>query len=362
MLFSLSLLSLAISFILLRLVVNLCYRKKIFDGQDGRKIHSGNIPRVGGIAFVPAAIIAFLIFVLYFSLTGDNAIIGVHKSFIHDAIVVVCAIAIIYGFGVIDDIKGLRYRDKFGYQIAVGLLLCFCGIYLRSLQGILGLYNIPLAFGFFVTIFLLVLAINAFNFIDGIDGLSSGIAILSLSYYAVVLHAAGNQFYVFAVLMAVALLPFFYFNVFGRESRKNKTFMGDTGSTVLGLVLFLLAIIVNEEVDSQELYKNSFVLGITPLLLPFYDVFSVVFYRMINGKNPFKADDNHFHHKLLRLGLSQHMTLIVELVVFVLICTWTLALVKYINLNIIIGTSLLLWIVVNMWLANKVKEKPIIKQ
>lgn len=362
MIYLLAICSLVVSIVLLKTIVNLSYKLKVFDSQGGRKIHSGNIPRVGGIAFVPAALCSFLIFILISLLSEETFSLGVHDTFVHDAFVMLAAIAIIYIFGIFDDIKGLRYRTKFGYQIFTGLMLCFLGIFLRELHGLMALYTIPMAFGFIVTIFLLIFSINSFNFIDGIDGLSSGIAIISLSYFTVILFLLDNNFYMLALVFLCALLPFFFFNVFGKVEKKTKTFMGDTGSTVLGLVLFLLAVVVNEDINSEHLYDNAFVLGFTPLLLPFYDTVSVVFYRLLNGKNPFKADDNHFHHKLLRLGLSQHATLVVELAVFVLICTFTLLLVKYINLNIIITCSLVLWITINQLLLSFIKKRIISKK
>lgn len=346
----------AISSLLLYLVIKMCYRKQIFDSQGGRKIHTGNIPRVGGIAFVPAAMITFLIFIIISPMRFKGNIIGIHNVFLKDSVVVLCSIAIIYFWGVLDDIIGLRYRVKFGYQIITGLILCFAGIYISNIHGILGLYHIPLAFGTFVTIFLLVLSINAFNFIDGIDGLSSGIALLSLSYYAVILYLKGNLFYLLAIVFFCAVLPFFFFNVFGRESRKTKTFMGDAGSTVLGLVLCLLALIVSEDKSSNYIGSNAFALGFTPLLLPFYDVFSVVFYRLIHSKNPFRADNNHFHHKLLRLGLSQHTALVVEIIVFIMLSISTLLLVKFININVLLGCSLITWTLINMLLAQRIKN------
>lgn len=357
MIYLLSLLSIITSIVLLKIIVAWSYKMKVFDSQGGRKIHHGNIPRVGGIAFVPAAICSFLAFLIILIFNNDTYALGVHDTFIHDAFVMVGAIAIIYVFGIFDDVIGLRYRVKFGYQILTGLIICFWGIFIWDLHGILALDSIPMVFGSFVTIFLLVFSINSFNFIDGIDGLSSGIAILSLTYFSIVLYLLDNKFFVLAIFFLCAVLPFFFFNVFGKEENRTKTFMGDTGSTVLGLVLFLLAVTVNEDMNAINLHENALVLGFTPLLLPFYDTVSVVFYRVLMGKNPFKADDNHFHHKLLRLGLSQHNTLVVELIVFVLICALTLFLANFMNLNILIGCSLLIWLVVNQTLLVFIKKR-----
>lgn len=356
MIYLISIISFSLSFLFLWKVIRYAYNHKIFDGHDERKIHQGNIPRVGGIAFVPAAFIAYVFALIILYLENEVTELGVHASLLRDSLFFLFAIAVIYFFGICDDLKGLRYRRKFTYQIITGLILCFVGIYTKEIHGMLALYHIPPPFGCFVTIFLMVLSINAFNFIDGIDGLSSSIAILSLGYYAVILYLEKNYFYLLAIAFLAALLPFFLLNVFGNKSKCTKVFMGDTGSTVLGLVLFLLALVINENPGTPMLYNNPLVLALAPLLLPFYDVFSVVFYRLLNAKNIFKADNNHFHHKLLRLGLTQPKALLVELLVFIFIIVITLLLVRYVNLNFIIGTSLVLWIAINM-LMSKIIDK-----
>ncbi len=347
--------SFLLSYILLKIIISFAYQKRIFDSNGGRKIHHGNIPRVGGMAFVPAAVVSFSV-ILVILYSKNSTITGVHGDFFFESLIVLSSILLIYLFGLYDDINGLRYRNKFSYQIFVGLFICFAGIYMKDIHGLMALYNIPPAFGHFVTIFLLVLSINAFNFIDGIDGLSSGIAIISLGYFTIILYLNDNLFYLLSLSFLFALLPFFYFNVFGKEKKRSKSFMGDTGSTVLGVLLFIFAILVNEDINSKQFNVNPFILGFSPFLLPFYDVFSVVFYRMLKGKNPFLADDNHFHHKLLKLGLSQHMALIVELFVFLFITYISIFLVKYINLNVLMALSLMLWVGINILIERKIEK------
>ena len=183
---------------------------------------------------------------------------------------------------------------------------------------------------------------------------------ISFIYYSIIIIILKNDFWLLSISFLGAILPFFYFNVFGSRKNKTKAFMGDTGSTVLGLVLFLLAVVVNENPNTELLYNNPLVLAFAPLLLPFYDVVSVVFQRLLNAKNIFKADDNHFHHKLLKMGLSQPMALLVELLVFVFVIISTLILVKYININVVIGSSLLIWIWVNLLLTKSIKSKKLI--
>ena len=361
MIYFISLVSIFFSLLLLCKVIKYAYNHNIFDNHDERKIHQGNIPRVGGIAFVPAAIISFIFALIILYLRDEAFDLGIHHTFIHDSVIILISILIIYFFGKYDDLKGLRYRNKFTYQIFTGLMLCVAGIYMKDIHGILALYHIPPVFGCFVAVFVMVLSINAINFIDGIDGLSSGIAIISFIYYSIILIIEKNDFWLLSISFLCAILPFFYFNVFGSKRNKTKAFMGDTGSTVLGLVLFLLAVVVNENPNSELLYDNPLVLAYAPLLLPFYDVISVVYQRLLNAKNIFKADDNHFHHKLLKLGLSQPAALIVELLIFVFVIFSTLILVKYININVVIGSSLLIWIWVNLLLTRRIKSNKKIK-
>ena len=340
---------------LLSKVIKYAYNNNLFDNHDERKIHHGNIPRIGGIAFIPAAIISFIFAIIILYLRDEAFDLGIHHTFIRDSVIILISILIIYFFGVYDDLKGLRYRKKFSYQIFTGLLLCLSGIYMKDVHGILALYHIPPIFGCFVAIFVLVLSINAINFIDGIDGLSSAIAILSLIYYTAILIIEKNDFWLLSISFLSAVLPFFCFNLFGSKTKKTKAFMGDTGSTVLGLVLFLLAVVVNENPNTEMLYDNPLILAFAPLLLPFYDVISVIYQRLLNAKNIFKADNNHFHHKMLKLGFSQPTALIIELLIEIFVIFSTLILVKYININVVVGSSLLLWIWINLLLTKKNK-------
>ncbi len=318
------------------------YNHNLFDLHTKRKIHKGDIPRLGGVAFVPVAIVSFITGCLIlgskgFSVGSTMPVLGL-----------VASIFILYILGIADDIKGLRYRTKFIFQFIAGLVLCLTGFLLNNFHGLLGLYDLPYTFGLCVTIFLIILSINAFNFIDGIDGLSSSIAILSFIYYSVILYTNGDYKVLLPVSFIGVLLPFFYFNFKGKASSHNKTFMGDTGSTVLGLVLCVLAIVVNCAPQTPVLiHKNSFIVAFSPLILPCFDVVNVVLYRLINGRNPFNADDNHFHHKLLRLGLSQHVTLIVELLVFIFLTGTSIYLSNYLGVTVVLTIMLILWLTVN---------------
>ena len=344
---------------MIRKVVKYAYNKRVFDIEDGRKIHHGNIPRVGGIAFVMAAMVAIVVAIALLGFSSIGDLYRDIEAYLPQSLAIVLSIFIVYFFGVVDDIKNLRYRTKFSYQILVGLMLCVTGFCFVNMRGVLGLAELPLLFGCVATVFTLVLIINAFNFIDGIDGLASGIALLSLIYYTVLFVMNQSYLSLFSLAFIGALLPFIYFNLFGKENKKSKTFMGDTGSTVLGLVLFIFAIhIMCMPMNKASCVSyNPFAYAFAPLLLPGYDVVNVVLYRLSMGRNPFKADNNHFHHKLIKLGLSQHKVLIIELTIMIFITSFTIIASNYININLILFISLFVWILVNMMLNKMINKK-----
>ena len=345
--------SFALSALLIKAIIKYAYNHNLFDLHTKRKIHKGDVPRLGGVAFVPVAIITFIFGCLILSsqemITVENAI---------PIIGLLASIIITYIVGIADDIKGLRYRTKFMCQFVVGLILCLTGFLLNNFHGLLGLYELPYSFGLCVTIFLIILSINAFNFIDGIDGLSSSIAILSFAYYSVILYLNSDYNILLPIAFIGVLLPFFYFNIFGKASRHNKTFMGDTGSTVLGLMLCILAIVINGDPQTQLLlHTNPFIIAFSPLMLPCFDVVNVVIYRLLKSKNPFNADDNHFHHKLLRLGLSQHTALIVELIVFLFMTGTSICLSNYVGVTVVMVIMLISWLVANAFITNVLQKR-----
>ena len=344
--------SCVLSTMLIRGTIKYAYNHNLFDLHTKRKIHKGDIPRLGGMAFVPIAILSFICGCIILGRIGEVITINGVKPIIGFVI----SILFVYSFGLVDDIRGIRYRTKFIYQFVVGIVLCMTGILLNDFHGVLGLFDLPYMFSLCITVFLVIFCINAFNFIDGIDGLSSSIAILSLIYYSLILYL--NESYMFLIPLSFVgvLLPFFYFNVFGKVATHNKTFMGDTGSTVLGLVLCVLAVVINGDHNTSVLQRNPFIIAFSPLMLPCFDVINVVTYRLIKGRNPFKADDNHFHHKLLRLGLTQHTVLIVEIIVFIFMTGISIYMSKYVGVNVIIAIMLIVWMIANATITNIIEK------
>ena len=167
---------------------------------------------------------------------------------------------------------------------------------------------------------------NAINLIDGIDGLSGGLTLIALAGF---LFCFGREHvWTYCVLIAGlmgVLCAYLYFNIWGKVERKRKIFMGDSGSLTLGFVLGFLAVKFSMNSTGVMHYRSDgLLLAYTLLIVPCFDVVRVILVRLRVGQPLFKADKRHIHHKLLRMGLSQHRALVAILLLqifFVLINT-----------------------------------------
>ena len=289
-------------------ILSFCKEKGLYDIPNPRKIHNiNNVPRLGGISFVPSMLVAFLIALMVFDqMMGKNHLI---ISLWTCSFVV--SILLIYGIGIIDDLIGLNAPIKFAVQILAAGLIPFSGLYINNLYGLCGIEEIPFWIGCPLTIFVMVFITNAINLIDGIDGLCSGLSFLALGVFLISFLREGMYLYciLIAGVMGV-LIPYFYFNVFGDASKNRKIFMGDSGSLTLGFILgFLFVKFAMNNPNVMSYHKDGLILSITMLIVPMFDVVRVVLLRIRNRRPLFKADKNHIHHKLMRMGLSQHKAL-----------------------------------------------------
>lgn len=333
---------------LLPLVLKLAARRQLYDTIDGRKIHHGNIPRLGGVVFVPVLAIAILSLLAINMLSGSLAL---SQSFSRDAVpllVTALACVIIFVAGVADDIFTLRYRVKFVIQFFVAGLLCLGELWVNNLWGIFGLWGIPLWAGVAITIILTVFVINAFNFIDGIDGLCASLSLIAMLSYGLCFLLNNDVPGIILCASTIGmLLPYLYFNLFGREQKGTKLFMGDAGSTTLGLLLVAVAFRLMRDCEAGEspFSANPALLALAPLLLPCFDVVRVFFVRLKTNMSPFLPDRNHIHHRLLDCGYSQHRCLIVLLIISVVWSAANIILSIWVNVNLILLGDLAFWLI-----------------
>jgi UDP-N-acetylmuramyl pentapeptide phosphotransferase/UDP-N-acetylglucosamine-1-phosphate transferase len=156
------------------------------------------------------------------------------------------------------------------------------------------------------------------------------------------------------------LLPFFHYNVFGRgKVRKRRIFMGDTGSLAIGMLLAYLLIrytmSIPEEMGGVPNTHNPLIM-FSVILVPCFDVVSVILYRIKTGHNPFKPDRNHLHHKLIRIGFSPGKSLVVILVMSVLFIVMNFILVRYIQIKWILLIDIIAYLLIHLWLRYKLNN------
>ena len=273
-------------------VINVSRQLKLFAVPNGRSSTIYKIPTLGGISI-------FLGFIMGLTLTR-NFYIQPGLSFI------IAAAMIMFFVGLKDDIVSLSASKKLMSQILVAGILMFLGNFrFTNLHGFLGIETISLIPSVLLTGFVFIVFINAFNLIDGIDGLAAGLSIFSASVFGVWFFLSGHsEFSIVAFSLVGSLTGFFFYNVYGN---KNKIFMGDTGSLTLGTIMAVLVIQFNEfNIDKSAPYAilSAPAVSFGVLLYPLLDTVRVFAIRIIQKKSPFSADKNHAHHRLLALGMN----------------------------------------------------------
>lgn len=254
----------------------------VLDKTDDRKIHRGEIPRLGGIAIFSSVFLAVLLF---------SSLDGKIRAYLTGGI-------IIFLVGLTDDLQGLTSRQKFiGEFIAATVTIVIGDLSITSIGNLFGsgellLGQLSLPF----TIVALVGVINAVNLIDGLDGLAGGITAIASLGFLVFAWLSGNLdlVYVLAALIG-ATLGFLKYN-----THPAQIFMGDSGSLFLGYSLGFSAI--NLAVMDRE--HISPVIPLIVLALPIFDTIVVMIRRKRNGAHFFSPDKNHLHHRLLSLGFN----------------------------------------------------------
>ncbi|MDE7438590.1 MAG: undecaprenyl/decaprenyl-phosphate alpha-N-acetylglucosaminyl 1-phosphate transferase [Muribaculaceae bacterium] len=340
-------------------ILLIAFRKKLFDPINERKIHHGVVPRLGGMAFLPSLIFSFC-FVIGYNLRF-------HLDFIASAIessavpffFLLCAMMLIYLVGLADDLVGVRYRAKFIMQLIMGTLILLSGLWIHELFGFLWIESVPTWIGWIITIFSIIYIVNAVNLIDGIDGLASGLSAVALIWYSYIFYI--SQRYECMLLAGATLgtlVPFFYFNVYGKAQDHTKIFMGDTGSLTIGTMLvFLTIVVLNLEPASMPFGENLFVMAVSPILLPCFDVARVFFHRIRRGRNPFLPDKSHIHHKLLAIGMVQWQALVVILMSDMVMVIGNVLMSPYVQPTWIILGDVVFWVAFNWVLTRFIRAR-----
>ncbi|QYA24385.1 undecaprenyl/decaprenyl-phosphate alpha-N-acetylglucosaminyl 1-phosphate transferase [Gramella sp. MT6] len=308
--------------------------KNLMKTVNERSSHSLETPNFGGVAF-------FIVLVLIISMLQS-----VKTTFTGNHLIV--AATLLFMVGLKDDLVISTARVKLFGQLSAAFFLVFSPeLQLTSLHGFLGFYEIPDTLGYFISAFIVVAVINAFNLIDGIDGLASMAGIVITLAFALAFYQSGNPYFVLiSICVAGILFAYLRFN-FSRG--KNKIFMGDSGSLIIGLVIACLTLkIIALPFDSKVTYLNNarLVYLASVLFLPLFDTVRVMILRILDGRSPFEADRNHIHHILLDLGLSHFKASFSLAILNVLVITSFIILSQYLKHNLLILAMLLIAILI----------------
>ena len=292
----------------IRKIIYISHKKHLFDEpSENRKIHLQRTPNLGGVAIFFSLLIVFSLFLTKTTIPNLNYLIA--------------SVVILFLLGLTDDLVGLNPVKKILAQIVVALLVTIPeGFRFTNLHGIFGIHEIPLAASVGLTVFFILLIINAFNLIDGINCLAGSIGLIACLMFAYFFWRLNDTGFMYLALsMAGCLMGFLYYN-----RTPARIFMGDTGSLLLGFVIALFSINFIELNKPAIAGSNhpvflsapAIVLGL--LIIPVFDTLRIFTVRILTGKSPFRADRNHIHHRLLDLKFSHlQSTGILALVTFV---------------------------------------------
>ena len=321
--------SFLLTFYTIPTVVKISRRKNLMDEPGARSSHLRKIPNLGGISMfyslaVCASIFAFELFEMY--------------KFLFASLVILLYI------GVMDDIVVMRaYKKLFAQIIVTSLMVIGSDVRIRSFFGLFGVYELNYFFSVAISIFTFIVLINAFNLIDGIDGLAGGYSILCSAMFGISYYRLGEYNYPLVVLSGVIIgcvIGFLYFNL--SNYRNNKIFMGDTGSMILGFLLAFTAIcfidiFIDKELPEVPRYylQSAPAIAMAILILPIIDTLNVFIIRICNGKSPFVADKNHIHHSLLKLGLTHRRSTVYILMYYIFIVS-VAYFFRHINVNVLL--------------------------
>ncbi|MGB8226024.1 MAG: MraY family glycosyltransferase [Sedimentisphaerales bacterium] len=297
--------SLVMSLILTPAIIAIAVRYELFDRTGPRKVHSGRIARIGGLAIFISMMCMIAAVYLLPNRIGEN-----FRQLGTKVLALLGGATLVFVTGLVDDIKPVKTWIKLLTQTAAAILVCAFGIRIKVI-------NVPdlfsLDFGVFswpFTILWIVGVTNAVNFIDGLDGLAAGIcAIACGTIAALAIYFGQTVLCVMMLALAGGLTGFLFFNF-----NPAKIFMGDCGSLFLGFTIASATVMCTAK--SQALV--GFALPLLAMGIPIFDTLFIMLNRFGDKKPVYMPDTEHFHHRLLRLGLKQRHVAVLAYIVTLL--------------------------------------------
>lgn len=273
--------------------LKLARRYSAYDEPGSRKLQKNSVPVMGGIAVFMGIVAGMFTSVI---------VLDCSPLFIY----MMAATLLLY-IGLIDDLTGLSASFRLiAESLVIMVVIYFAHIVINDVDGLWGIDIVPLWLSVPLTVVACVGIINAINLIDGVDGLSTGYAILSCALFGWLFFKSGDiLMLVLAVVMMGALIPFFLHNVFGL---KTKMYIGDSGALVIGIMLAFFAVRTLQHgtpaSDCVDPDLSAVAVALAILSEPVFDAVRVVLMRIFRGRPPFSPDNLHLHHAFIRCHFS----------------------------------------------------------
>lgn len=330
-------------------IVEVVRKYKIFRKPSKRDLHWRFVPKLTGLSFYVALLVVAFAFVPFVDVQRLILVLG--------------AGAIIVYVGIRDDIYQLQPIVKLVLQlIAIGFFAFGDDLVVRNLYGFFNIYELPDGVDYFLTFFIGVFMINAFNLCDGIDGLAAMLGVVISVCYGAIFYIIGDYLFLsFCVILIGCLFAFLRFNL----PHKNKVFMGDTGSLFLGFMfyLFTMYFVTNQSVILSVFVPHKSLIPLAALcffIVPILDSGSVFFSRAWHRKNPFKPDNNHVHHLVLHFTKNHVMAsllIVASLTVTLMLFSKLAFILTHEVTAIIFLIYLLFWYVVLFFVRRRVRKE-----
>ena len=271
------------------LLIKLANKFDIYENQSERKLYLKKTSYLGGIAIAGGFLLSFLL---------SSCLFGLHINSIHFSILMGLIVIFFHGLG--DDIFEYSSKKKLLFQLMLAFLLVnYGGLRISHLERFLPFNEIPEYLGTVLNMLIFMTIVNAFNLIDGADGITTVSALIPCIYFAVVFIS--NDQWVWGAMAAAltgSLVSYFLFN-----KPPAYIFMGDNGSLFIGTLLasFCIYFIDHGNTFTHQSSSARVITAFAVISLPILDLLRLFFYRLINKRSPFSADREHIHHLFMNL-------------------------------------------------------------
>lgn len=281
------------SFLTIKVAKPIALRVGLVDIPNHRKIHSGQVPLVGGIA-------------VYIGVLTASTLLFPQGQLLNLYLI---SSGLIVFLGAMDDYKDLSVMVRLFAQVLIASLMVYgAGLHLESFGAILFGLEASLGwFGYPITVLAVIAAINAFNMTDGIDGLAGALSLVTFLGIGLLMFLGNEPLFLLPMILAISIVPYLLFNLGVVGGAAKKIFMGDAGSMFVGLSIVWLLVIGTQGLEST--FRPVTALWL--IAIPFMDMCAITIRRIAKGRSPFEADKEHIHHIVMRLGLSARSALLV---------------------------------------------------